>query len=80
MKSQLVAMRNRTEQRLLIRGFGVQVPGGAPVLTWCFCYLFTLVRGRFRAMFAPRLLASRNVVDHGGRTPAEVPVRWLDAA
>src|SRR5690348_5674855 len=21
---------------LLIRGFGVQVPGGAPVLTWCY--------------------------------------------
>ena len=28
----------RTQNRgLLIRGFGVQVPGGAPVLTWYFC-------------------------------------------
>src|SRR5215472_10306814 len=24
------------DSELLIRGFGVQVPGGAPVVTWCF--------------------------------------------
>ncbi len=65
---------------LLIRGFGVQVPGGAPVLTWHFYRIFTLVGGRFRAMFAPRLLASRNIVDHGGRAPGETPFRWLYAA
>jgi hypothetical protein len=32
----------RTKQRLLIRGFGVQVPGAAPVLTWGF-----IAPGRF---------------------------------
>jgi hypothetical protein len=32
---------------LLIRGFGVQVPGGAPVLTWCFSALAAL-SGRWR--------------------------------
>jgi hypothetical protein len=30
--------------RFLIRGFGVQVPGGAPVLTWCFPTLSVLMR------------------------------------
>jgi hypothetical protein len=59
--------------RLLIRGFGVQVPGGAPVPTWGFCSPFTLVDGRFRAMVAPRLLVSPNIVDHGARTPGEAP-------
>jgi hypothetical protein len=58
---------------LLIRGFGVQVPGGAPVLTWYFCHLFRLVDGRFAAMVAPRLLVSPNIVDHGDRTPGEAP-------
>ena len=38
-----------------------------------FCYPFTLVGGRFRAMVAPRLLVSPNIVDHGGRTPGETP-------
>ena len=36
----------RSERRsfpLLIRGFGVQVPGGAPVLNWCFCVHFNLL-------------------------------------
>src|SRR6266702_31808 len=59
--------------KLLIRGFGVQVPGGAPVLTWRFYHLFTLVDGRFRVMFAPRLLVSPDIVDHGARTPGEAP-------
>jgi hypothetical protein len=42
---------------LLIRGFGVQVPGGAPVLTWGFTApgLFPCVRSV--PMFAPCLLA-----------------------
>ena len=43
------------------------------MLTWSFCYLFTLVNGRFRAMFAPRLLVSPNIVDHGDRTPGKAP-------
>src|SRR5260370_15663248 len=47
---------------LLIRGFGVRVPGGAPVLTWC-CTRFGRPRGgRFGAMFAPRLLVSPDLV------------------
>jgi hypothetical protein len=56
---------------LLIRGFGVQVPGGAPVLTWRFYHIFGLVDGSFPAMFAPRLLASPDVVDHDDRTSRE---------
>src|SRR6266487_4441277 len=42
-------------------------------MTWGFCYSFTLVFGRFRAMVAPRLLVSPNIVDHGDRTPGEAP-------
>jgi hypothetical protein len=47
------AAGTRAEVRLLIRGFGVQVPGGAPVLTWsfpcfgaCMCALVWPVVGR----------------------------------
>ncbi len=49
---------DRDRACLLIRGFGVRVPGGAPVLTWCFYRLFSLVGIRFPAMFARRLLVS----------------------
>src|SRR5256885_658428 len=35
--------RHRLVPQLLIRGFGVRVPGGAPVLTWAFfCFGWTL--------------------------------------
>jgi len=47
---------------LLIRGFGVRVPGGEPVLTWCYTYLGWPRGGRFGAMFAPRLLVSPDLV------------------
>jgi len=71
---QALAVGSRAENfGLLIRGFGVQVPGGAPVLTWHFCYLFALVTGRFPAMSAPCLLASPDIVDHARRLPGEAP-------
>ena len=41
---------------LLIRGFGVQVAGGAPVLTWAYTRSRSPREARFGAMFAPRLL------------------------
>ncbi len=47
---------------LLIRGFGVQVPGGAPVLTWGYTESRFPREGRFRPMFAPRLLVSPDLV------------------
>jgi hypothetical protein len=50
---------------LLIRGFGVQVPGGAPALAWYFYRTFTLVGDHFRARFAPRLLVSLDLVVPG---------------
>ena len=43
---------------LLICGFGVQVPGGAPILTWEYAHSGSPRAGRFGAMFAPRLLVS----------------------
>ncbi len=49
--------------RLLIRGFGVQVPGGAPVLTWGYIRFWSSSAARFGAMFAPRLLVSPDLVD-----------------
>jgi len=64
------AFSNTLSSGLLIRGFGVQVPGGAPVLTWGFYCTFTLVNSRFRAMFAPRLLVSPNLVVGGVSTVA----------
>ncbi len=42
---------------LLIRGFGVQVPGGALVMTWGFTTPGHFFRVRFVHMFASRLLA-----------------------
>jgi len=47
---------------LLICGFGVQVPGGAPILTWDYTRSGSLREGRFGAMVAPRLLVSRDLV------------------
>src|SRR6185437_1387362 len=41
---------------LLIRGFGVQVPGGAPGLTWGFTTPGHFLCVRFVLMFAPCLL------------------------
>jgi hypothetical protein len=69
----LSGSRRTQNSGLLIRGFGVQVPGGAPVLTWCFYRPFTLVDGRFRAVVAPRSLVSPEIVDHGAGTPGEAP-------
>ncbi len=53
---------------LLIRGFGVQVPGGAPDLTWGYPRSAWSLRACFVSMFAPRLLVSRD------------PVAWLVCA
>ena len=57
----------RKSRGLLVRGFGVRVPGGAPVLTWLFCYPFTLVGGRFPAVVAPRWLVSPDLVGGAAR-------------
>jgi hypothetical protein len=43
---------------LLIRGFGVRVPGGAPVLTWCYTRSGSLVK----AVSGPCLLVSPDLV------------------
>jgi len=43
---------------LLIRGFGVRVPGGAPVLTWGFIAPGHFLCVRFVPMLAPRSLVS----------------------
>jgi hypothetical protein len=56
------ARSGRRSSLLLIRGFGVQVPGGAPVLTWSFTRSGSPREGRFWAMFAPRLLVSPDLV------------------
>jgi len=53
--------------RLLICGFGVQVPGGAPILTWGYTRSGASRDGRFRVMFAPRLLGSPDLVPRAGR-------------
>jgi hypothetical protein len=62
---------------LLIRGLGVRVPGGAPVLTWGFIAPGHFLCVRFVPMFAPYLLACRDPVVEGlsktGR-PALVPL------
>ena len=52
------------EQRsgLLIRGFGVQVPGGAPVLTWGFIAPGHFLCVRFVPVFRPCWLRARSAV------------------
>jgi hypothetical protein len=44
---------------LLIRGFGVQVPGGAPVVNWCNCFLKIVSYG-FRGTSCVRCFAAQN--------------------
>src|SRR5215469_2786962 len=58
---------------LLIRGFGVQVPGGAPVLTWPYTDLGCPEVARFWAMFAPRLLVSLDLVDRAAPAASRAP-------
>jgi hypothetical protein len=41
---------------LLICGFGVQVPGGAPVLTWAFSIASGVPSVRFGVVFGPWVL------------------------
>jgi hypothetical protein len=50
---------------LLIRGFGVQVPGGAPVLTWGFIAPGRFLCVRFVRMLAPCSLVSQDRVVAG---------------
>ena len=57
-------------RRLLIRGLGVQVPGGAPVLTWGYIPTGSSREGRSGVMFAPRLLVSLDLV--AGDVPVPV--------
>src|SRR5207245_206955 len=69
----LVTAPERQSSGLLIRGFGVQVPGGAPALTWAYTRFGRPRGGRFGAMFAPRLLVSPDLVPRavlGGLAPA----------
>ena len=77
---------------LLIRGFGVQVPGGAPGLTWGFIIPDHFFRVRFVHMFAPCLLGRTDPAirvlsktahpapDTGARATGSVPHRPADAA
>ena len=71
---------NTLSSGLLIRGFGVQVPGGAPVLTWGYARSGLPREGRFGAMFAARLLTSPDIVYHGARNARRGPYRWLYTA
>jgi hypothetical protein len=71
------AFPNPCSSRLLIRGFGVQVPGGAPVLTWGFTHSGLPREGHFRAMFAPRLLVSPDLVPRADRYARCGPYRWF---
>src|SRR5262249_43378270 len=68
---------------LLIRGFGVQVPGGAPggpVLTWGYPRSGCPREARFLAMFSPRLLVSPDLVVGVGQRARQDPYRWLYTA
>jgi hypothetical protein len=58
--------KNEQSSRLLICGFGVRVPGGAPALTWRYTRFGRPRGGRFGAMFAPRLLVSPDLVHRAG--------------
>src|SRR2546422_116153 len=76
---------------LLIRGFGVRVPGGAPELTWHYAESQWSRDSRFGAMFAPCLLVSPDLVPGVLSTLAGLvyttrlsdpgrPLRWRYAA
>jgi len=61
---------------LLIRGFGVQVPGGAPVLTWGFTAPGHFLRARFVPVVAPWLLARTDpAIGSCQKRPARRPMR-----
>jgi hypothetical protein len=60
-------MENMFSSRLLIRWFGVQVPGGAPVLSWGYILSGWPRGGRFGGMFARRLLVSPDLVVRAGQ-------------
>jgi hypothetical protein len=78
---------NEQSSGLLIRGFGVQVPGGASVLAWGFTAPGRFFRVRFVHIFAPWLLArtdpairvlsktARSAPDAGGIHPGTAPHR-----
>jgi hypothetical protein len=70
---------NEHSSGLLIRGFGVRVPGGAPVLTWCFTPGHFLC-ARFVRLLAPCVLAGRlffSFVVNMARQYAQIG-RWRD--
>jgi hypothetical protein len=67
---------NEQRSGLLIRGFGVQVPGGAPGLTWGFTTPGPFFRVRFVHMFAPCLLGRTDPAIRGlSRTARPTPRR-----
>jgi hypothetical protein len=76
--------RRTQNSGLLICGFGVRVPGGAPILNWGFTLFGSPREGHFRPMFAPRLLVSPDLVARRlivlGSTPSDVvtdsEARW----
>ena len=60
----------RPSRPLLIRGFGVRVPGGAPVLNWGFIAPGLFLCVRFVPMLAPCSLASLDPIGAGLSTLA----------
>jgi len=83
---------NEQSSGLLIRGFGVQVPGGAPGLTWGFTTPGRFLCVRFVHLVAPWLLARtdpairacrkrpHSAPDAGACAPGTAPPRAADAA
>jgi hypothetical protein len=70
------AFSNSCCSGLLIRGFGVRVPGGAPVLTWGFVAPGHFLCVRFVPMLAPCSLVSHDRVVAGlSKTAAIGPCR-----
>ncbi len=62
---------------LLIRGFGVQVPGGAPVLTCEYNQFLVSLGARNVGVGAPWVLVSQNQVGNGSECPVPVALRCV---
>jgi hypothetical protein len=62
---------------LLIRGFGVQVPGGAPVLTCEYDQFLVSLGARNVGVGAPWVLVSQNLVGNGSECLVPMPLRCV---
>ena len=79
---------NEQSSGLLICGFGVQVPGGAPILTWGFiapghflCVRFVPMVARVHGPSNPGLVKNGpSGARCGGTRPGTAPSRTADAA